>query len=210
MKNKLIALKKIKPINEDKYKDIDLDHLVLYSLGCLNKIGAELTYENAAVASFKLFPRKFSLSGFPEHPDSDRVMSSLSRCCNKPKQWVGGNSRQGFILTERSKRYLKETERLLNRKISKTRKASSQTRRKEAIVNEAKTTKAYEKFKAGKGNDISPAELCYLLQATLDSSKDVLRNNFYALKEYTNELQDKEVQEFNKFLEAKFKEFLLM
>ena len=62
-------IEKLQKIDETKYKNIGLDHLVMYAIGELDKMKADLSFENAVVASFKLFPKKFSLPGFPEYPD---------------------------------------------------------------------------------------------------------------------------------------------
>ena len=102
-------------IDEAKHRNIDLDHLVMFAVGQLEIVGTDLSFENAVVAAFKLFPRKFALLGFPSYPDAKRIHDCLFRCTYKTKQWLGGKTRQGFIVTERSKIYIKEAEHLLKR-----------------------------------------------------------------------------------------------
>jgi len=51
-------IEKLTPFDETKYENIDLDHLIMYVMGQLEKIGVDLSFENAVVASFKLFQHK--------------------------------------------------------------------------------------------------------------------------------------------------------
>ena len=201
-------LEELKPFIESKYKNIDLDHLMMYVIKELERIKVNLSYENAAVAAFRIFPKKFSLPGFPEYPDSNRVDQCLWRCSGKTRQWLGGKSRQGFNITTRSRVIFKESADLLEgRKSTKTR-AISQTRRKETILAETLDSSAYKKFLEGNGNLITEGELCFLLQGTLDSEKDTLKKNLDLLKMFADELERKEITTFLKWIESHFKGFL--
>lgn len=57
-------IKELTSFEELKYKNIDLDHLIMYAIDQIEKKGVDLSYENIVVAAFKLFPNKFSLQGF--------------------------------------------------------------------------------------------------------------------------------------------------
>jgi len=201
-------IEKLRPFSDGKYKNVDLDHLVMYAMGQLEEMNADLSFENAVVATFKLFPKKFSLSGYPTYPDSDRVMNCLNRCTFKSKQWLGGKSRQGFIITDRSKRIIAESEKLLNEKTVTKAKATSQTRRKENILADVISSAAYSKFNEGQGSAISEAELCYLLQGTLDSARETLRENLRSLKNFAEELKREDILKFLNWLEQHFQIFL--
>jgi hypothetical protein len=201
-------LKELKPFTETKYKNIDLDHLIMHVIKELEKIKVNLSYENTVVAAFKIFPKKFSLPGFPEYPDSNRVDQCLWRCSGKTRQWLGGKARQGFNITSRSRVIFKESADLLEgRKSTKTR-AISQTRRKETILAETLDSSAYKKFLEGNGNLITEGELCFLLQGTLDSEKDTLKKNLDLLKMFADELERNEIITFLGWIESHFKGFL--
>jgi len=201
-------LEGLKPFIESKYRNIDLDHLVMYAIKELERIEDNLSYENIVVAAYKIFPKKFSLPGFSEYPDSNRVEQCLWRCAGKTRQWLGGKTRQGFSITSKSRIIFNESVALLEgRKPTKTR-ALSQTRRKEAILAETVDSSAYRKFVDGKGNSITEGELCFLLQGTLDSKKDTLKKNLELLKMFADELEKKEVSNFLDWLENRFKRFL--
>lgn len=61
-------MKELKPFNPSTYGSIDLDRLVIYAIVKLEELGIELSLENIIVGTFKLFPNKFSLAGYPEFP----------------------------------------------------------------------------------------------------------------------------------------------
>lgn len=198
-------INKLEPMDESRYINVDLDHLIMYAVGALKKIQADLSLENVVVAAFKLFPKKFSLLGFPNYPDSLRVYSCLWRCTtDKKKQWLGGKIRQGFIITERGEKFINEAEEILQGTASKSNKANSQTRRKEAILAEIIRSSAFIKYKNGLSESITEAEFCFLLQGTLDSSKDVLRDNFLLLRQYAEELNRTDIKDFLDQLKIRF------
>ena len=206
--NQKDKIEKLKPFDDERYANVDLDHLAVYAMGELEKIGVDLSFENGVVAVFKLFPKKFSLPGFPLYPDSKRANDCFWRCADKRKKWLGGKSRHGFIITERSRRFIKEAEELLTIPITQKTKASSQTRRKELIISEVDISPVFSKYKEGKGESIKESELCHLLQGTLDSSKEILLQNLLSLKTFAEELDRKDILEFLVWLEQKFKEYL--
>lgn len=198
---------KLATIKEEKYINVDLDHLMIYAMGELSKLKVDMSFENGVVAAFKLFPKKFALVGYPEYPDSDRVMNCLNRCV-KPKHWLNGRPRQGFILNERSNKYIIETEHLLNGFTQEKSKAFSKTRRKELIIAELMKSPAYTKYLDGHGNRITESEMCNLLQGTLDSDKQILRDNLTSLKLFSEELERGEVNKFLDWLGEQFRSFL--
>ena len=203
-KEKIEKLRSLKPA---RYENLNLDYLVLYVMSKLQEIGADLSFENAIVAAFKIFPNKFSLLGYGEYPDGKRVHDSLFRCTHD-KQWLGGKTRQGFVITERSRVFIKEAKDLLAGRKTKKTKAASKTRRKEVLVKEALETPAYIKFKERKKDSITEGDICYLLQGTLDTPKDILSKNYLSLKSFATELGEKELRKFLDFIEERFGYFL--
>lgn len=201
-------IEKLGPINESKYENVDLNHLVMYAMGQLEEINADLSFENAVVAAFKIFPKKFSLLGFPEYPDSTRVEKRLRDCADRRKQWLGGKIRQGFVITNRGRRFIKEAENYLNGLYSEKTKAPSQTRRKESLLAEVTSSPAYLKHIKGQRDSISVAEFCFLLQGTLDSSREFLERNLTLLRQFSEELGRKDILEFLVWLEEHFAKFL--
>lgn len=199
----------LKPFDEAKYENVDLDHLIMYVMSQLDKIGADLSFENAVVAAFKIFPKKFSLLGYPSYPDSLRVYTCLWRCStDRKKQWLGGKIRQGFTITDRSKIFIQEAESLLAGLLPQKAKATSQTRRKELLLAEVVSSPGYTKYRTGQRDSVTEADVCFLLQATLDSSRETLRRNLDLLRTFAKELRRHDIAKFLNWLEQRFKNFL--
>lgn len=201
-------IEKLKPLNVAKYQNVDLNHLVMYAVGQLETIAADLSFENVVAASFKLFPKKFSLLGFPSYPDAKRVHDCLFRCTFKANQWLGGKTRQGFVITDRSKAFIKEAEDLLYGLRAKKTRVTSKTRRKEFLLEEVLSSPAYLKYANGQGDSITEGDFCFLLQGTLDSSRETLSKNLAVLKSFAGELQQGDILKFLDWLEDRFKDFL--
>jgi len=201
-------IEKLRPVDVAKYQHVDLNHLVMYAVSQLETIGADLSFENVVVASFKLFPTKFSLLGFPPYPDAKRVHDCLFRCTFKTNQWLGGKTSQGFILTDRSRRFIEVAEDLLYGLKSKKKRVTSKTRRKEFLLEEVLSSPAYLKYANGQGDGITEGDFCFLLQGTLDSSRETLSKNLAVLKSFAGELQHEEILKFLDRLEDRFTNFL--
>ena len=191
-------------IQSSLYVNIDLDHLVMYAVGELENLGVDLSFENISVACFKLFPSKFTLLGYPIYPDVKRTHDCLFRCTYKTKQWLGGKTAQGFIITERSRIFIQEAKDLLKGKTTQRVKADSKTRRKEAIISSVTQSIAYLKFQDENRENISNAEICFMLQCTLDSAPETLSRNLKSLKLFTAELENKNLYDFLCWVEKQF------
>lgn len=202
-------IESLKPFDRSKYENIALDYLVMFAMNELNNLEIPLTPENAAVACFKMFPNKFSMLGFSHYPDTTRVYSCLWRLSrDKKRQWLGGKAKQGFVLTEKSRFIIDKIDNILQSKVSIKKKSTSETRRQEMILKLITTTVAFKKYVLNDGDNITEEELCLLLQATIDSSKTVLRENLFSLKNFATELNNKEILLFLDFINKKFSNFL--
>jgi len=200
---------KLEPFDPANYDSIDLDRLVLYTAVKLKELGIELSLENIIVGSFKLFPKKFSLEGYMEFPDATRVEKSLWRCKGKKRQWIGGKTPHGYLINDKTMNISTQIEaQLTNKALKKEQKTPSRLRRKEGILKETKSSSAYSKYISGKKESISEADLCYLLQGTLDSSRETLRENFSLLTKFAEELHRKDILKFLDWLQKRFKYFM--
>ena len=202
-------IKKLKSLDVQTYNSIDLDRLVIYATVELASIGVELSLENIIVGTFKFFPKKFSLVGFPEFPDATRVEKCLWRCKGKKRQWIGGKTQHGYQITDTSKVIAEQTKaELSNTTVGEKQKVLSQTRRKELLIAELERSPAYAKYLKQQYDLISEADLCYLLQGTLDSSHTLLAKNFASLHKVLEELERRDIIQFLNWLGNHFKNFL--
>lgn len=202
------AIENLKPLDAAAYDAVDLDRLVVYAAAQLENIGAELSLENIVVAAFKLFPKKFSLPGYPEFPDAGRVEKSLWRSKGTRRRWIGGKTPHGYLLTDRTRMIASQTEEELCGHVGKKPKPTSRMRRKETILREVTASSAYSKYVAGNADAVSEAEFCYVLQATLDSSPEVLTENLVALKRIAEDLERRDILEVLTALEVRFPSLL--
>jgi hypothetical protein len=207
--NKVLA--ELQPLLSETYEGIGLDLLTIYAVGEVSERNIDLSYENIVVAAFRLFPKKFSLLGYPPFPDSERVHHVLRRhvYTKDPRnQWLRGKFAHGFELIERGREVLQEARQALAVTMPQHKKVLSHTRRFEKILDEVRRSPAYLKFLQGKCDLVSEAECCQALQGTLDSNRQVLLDNLRQLRTIANDLEQSDVVEFLNWLDDRFGTFL--
>jgi hypothetical protein len=204
------ALDDLKACPSRLYEGINLNWLVLFSVGVVEERRVDLSFEHIVIAAFRLFPRKFSLLAYPGHPDAKRVHDALWRCTYKNRQWLSGKTSQGFAFTERGRQELELARQAIDRAYSPRRKTLSQTRRFEKLLAEVKSAPAYAKYLRGARDSVSEAECCHVLQGTLDSDRRVLVDNLTKLRDMAAGLQEKDVVGFMDWLGRRFARFLEM
>ena len=201
-------IRKLKPFDPTRYDSIDLDSLVIVTIIELDKLRIELSIENIIVGAFKLFPKKFSLLGYPEFPEATRVEKSLWRSKGNKKQWRGGKTPNGYLITVRTRIIAEQTYNQLHKPNLKKPHITSRMRRKDIIMKMITNSPAYKKYIDEKKESITQADFCYLLQGTLDSSKDTLKQNLLSLNIFTEELKQQDLLQFLNWIEQQFKNFL--
>lgn len=156
-------LVKIAPKDEVGYDETSLPALVVYSLYWLHQWDFRRSIEAITVLSWKLFPSKFSMVGWPEYPDKERINRSLLQGGPKYRNWLTGAASKGFSLNERGIQIAVElTQRLgpplfsEGRAITKAitseflgKKSQPRTIEPEREVAKAKESRLFEKWKEG-------------------------------------------------------------
>jgi hypothetical protein len=189
------------------YLPVDKDRLILFVIDYLNQKCIETTFDKLTVAAFKLFPKKFSLIGFPEYPDAKTVDSCVTLHCVKTKGWVSGNAQTGYMITEKGKYFFDETKKILEGKIKVTRKYGTIPRRKEVtFVNLLKRTKAYKKYSQGKYEELSRSDIMEALKVPALSSSERIEKYLQKYLEYADRINDSSVVEFLQFIQRKLGE----
>ena len=185
---------------EGHYLALDKDRLVLFAVGFLETRKIEPTFDKVVAAAFRLFPKKFSLIGFPEYPDGRTIYYCVYNHCTLTKKWLSGNVQSGFRITDRGKYFLGETKKMLEGKIKVTRKYSIVAKRKElTFVNLLKKTEAYKKFVSGKRERITQSEILDALK-THGNSKDLIEKHLRKYLEYARRIDDLDAKKFLQFL----------
>lgn len=195
----------IREITEFKgdYLSLNKDRLVLSAVGFLESKKIEPTFDKIVAATFRLFPRKFSLIGFPEYPDGRTIYYCVYNHCTLTRKWLFGNVQSGFKITERGKYFLDETKKMLEGKIKPTKIYETVPRRKEAtFIAILRKTDAYKKYKSGKKEEITKSEIFEALK-TRPNSKDLTRFHLKRYFEYANRIGDFAVMQFLEFIRGK-------
>jgi len=201
-------LNQLKPFRPALYEGVNLNWLVLVSVQAVEDAKASLSFENIVVAAYRLFPDKFSLLSYPEHPDAKRVHDALWRCAYENRQWLIGKTSQGFAFTEKGRRELQKAREALAISNLPARKTFSQTRRFEKLMAEVREAPAFRKYLQKKETKVSEAECCHVLQGTLDSDKRILRDNLARLDEIARDLGQEDITKFLEWLRSRFACFL--
>lgn len=201
-------IRQLAPFDKNAYEKIDLDRLVIYAMITLHELGIELSWENIIVGTFKLFPNKFSIVGYPEYPDATRIEKCLWRCKGAKRHWIGGKTPHGYSVTDRTRLIFSQVKAQLYNINAPLQKEIPKTRRRERLLKEAMESKAFSKFTIGAKDSISEVDFCFMLQGTLDSPHEILRNNLIALKKISEELENEEMSGFLAWLEVRFQSFL--
>lgn len=156
-------LARIAPKEEVDYDEASLPALVVYSLYWLHQWDFRRSIEAITVLSWKLFPSRFSMVGWPEYPDKERINRSLLQGCPKYRNWLTGAASKGFSLNERGIQIADElTQRLGPPLFSEGRaitnaitseflgkKSQPRTIEPEREVAKAKESRLFEKWKEG-------------------------------------------------------------
>jgi hypothetical protein len=206
MENKeLIFFKNLKSTYDN---NVDLDRLIILAVDKLVKNNIEATFDNVVVTAFKLFPKRFSLTAFPEYPDGKRVHDCLWHCTYKTKMWLVGNAKSGYSLTNKGKYILEEAKKEITGQIKSDKKyVAEPVKRKEwYFITSIKNSSAFKKFLDNKKTEITDDEMLRTLMATNRTSHETLTKNFELLTKYAEKLNEKRVIDFLQFLKEKILE----
>ena len=187
------------------YDKISLDPLLIYVMSEMEKQGIRLSEPNMVVASWKMFPKKFSIFGWSQYPDSSRVSTGKWHLQDAKKKWITGDSNQ-YVITEKGRMAIRNAEELLDQgsgTLSSPRSPSN-TRKQDKIIAYIRKTDAFKKYK--KGKEITQFDLYDLLQCTLDSSGDALKENYDSLQVLAMEAKAEDIITFLNNIQKEFKE----
>lgn len=190
-----------------KYEDVDLNRLIVFTLGWLRDEGLPPSFENVAVGAFRLFPSKFSLRGF-DHPDSNRVNRALLQLGPKYRNWAVGSTSTGYNLTPLGEKVLIEARQILAggriARSPKRRDASSYTWDPASELNALKGTDSYRRFREGGVGQLKIDDVWHALGAFRYTPKEAIRERFVALKAIATEAGDSDALEFLDALRKRF------
>lgn len=185
------------------YMALDKDRLVLFAADYLETKRIEPTFDKIVATAFRLFPKKFSLIGFPEYPDGRTIYYCVYNHCTLNKKWLLGNVQSAFKVTERGRYFLDETRKMLEGAIVSTRTHQTNPRRKETtFISILKKTSAYKKYLQNEKERITKSDLLEALRVP-SNSKDLIQAHLTKYMEYAQRINESFVVKFLEFARSK-------
>lgn len=196
-----------KAFQTSRYEGLDLNRLVVFTLGWLRDASLPPTFENVSVAAFRLFPSKFSLRGY-DHPDSNRVNRALLQLGPKYRNWAVGSTQTGYNLTPLGEKELAEARRRLatgsGAPASKQRRSQRYTWDPASEIGDLKDTEAYGRFREGGLSALGLDDVWHALGAFRYTPKKAIQERIVALKSIATEAGDPDAHEFLEALRKRF------
>ena len=216
MKNKQNFLKELKAYPSDQYSDIRLYELVTIGILRLNQSKLETNFENITVILLRLFPDKFSLTYFPEFPDTIRVDNTLRLDC-KHMGVVKGNRPKGFVLTGKGQILGEKILQKIESGSGKVKSSANFSRNRFIkLVKGVTESSGYKKFVSKNLKEIKKFDVCESLHCTMNADEVHLRENLGTLTSHaiqTEKIPDykqvsKSVLSYLQFIESNWDELV--
>jgi hypothetical protein len=192
-----------KSFDPSSYENIDLNRLALYAIWFLEENSVPNTFENIAVASYLMFPEKFSLVGYEEYPDTARINRTLLQLRPKYRNWATGNVQRGYTLTSMGKTVVKQTKELLRNPGLQSRRSEPnkpRTRSLELEMERIIHSSVFQKFLEDERDEISRIEVWELLKAAPHTPPKVMREYIRRLQNDARESSHPESEKIVDFL----------
>jgi len=191
-----------------RYEGLDLNRLVVFTLGWLRNQGLPPTFENVSVAAFRLFPLKFALRGY-DHPDSNRVNRALLQLGPKYRNWAVGSTGTGFSLTPLGEAILREAGQRVaggaREPLAKP-ESAGYTWDPAGEISDLKKTEAYERFRDAGTARLSIDDVWHALGAFRYTPKEAIRERFVSLKSIAAAAGDTDALAFLDALRKQFEQ----
>ncbi|MCX6764316.1 MAG: hypothetical protein NTU58_01270 [Candidatus Nealsonbacteria bacterium] len=100
--------------DEEVYKKLGINELILFCVYSVNNSQENCTIERLVKECFTLFPKAFSFNNFPQWPDSRKLDRPLRALRNK--KLIKGDPKSKFSLTDLGKKTIKDTAKFLTQK----------------------------------------------------------------------------------------------
>jgi len=212
---RLEMFKKVcKQFHSGAYSSIDNNRLAVYAIKTLQLKRIPVTQEAVTVALFLSFPEKFSLIGFEQFPDAERVHRTLLQLGPKWRNWATGNTHTGYSLNENGERVfiqvdqaLRNPSRLARGLRLKTPKRP-RTRDLNREVKEIEETALFKEYLDGKRENFTEFAIWELLKSYPYAPKEALRDRFETMLECARLADRKDIIEFLKWVRTEFAKIL--
>lgn len=200
----------VSPNAPGTYENISYDDLITYvvfQLTSRDESSRSTIFEDIVAEAFRLFPRRFSLRGYPQWPDSAVVNKSWLRC-RTDKKLISGSVKDGFKLTPSGLKVADSVSRKLNQKPDPDFGGGLRSElRTQAgrLIRSLENSRQYREYKEnGDVDSYTDYDLSELLLALPDSPSSRLRTNLAHFRDTAELYQRVDVIEFLDRLESRF------
>jgi hypothetical protein len=208
--NRLETFKRIcKPFPYHAYQSIDNNRLAVYAIKVLQINRIPVTQEAVAVALFLFFPDKFSLVGFEQFPDAERVHRTLLQLGPKWRNWATGDTHHGFSLNKNGELEFRRIEEALKNPSKSTivprqRAVKPRTRDPDQEVKEIEGASLFKEYLDGKREGFNEFAIWELLKSYPYAPKEALKDRIEAMLECAKLADRKDIVQFLKWVREKF------
>jgi len=191
-KNFWNTLEKYKP---EQYQGEALAKLTTVGILKLHDAHIDASFENITITLHKLFPEKFSLINFPEHPDSNRVFRAMTIHCLEAGYVEGTLKRNSYLLTGKGRITAEESLERIESGVKSEKKQSELKRSKYIRLVEGVThSSGFKKFISKDYKQIKKFDICESLHCTMDVDEYHLKANLTLLTSHA--LSTKKISSF--------------
>lgn len=159
----------------EKYQNLTLEKLIIYSVARVIDSGEECTFERLVKECFERFPKSFGFYRYSQWPDSlklDRPLRKLREEC-----YITGGNETRFVLTKFGESYAKAVAKEIGSEILY-KKPSTGGRKEERILKKMKNSNEFQEYKKyGDKIAIDESQVRSLAYSTLETPLEVVIHN---------------------------------
>ena len=210
MKANKITLKLAQESELKELQKLSTESLIIWVIGKSRELGIKFTVEDITLECWIINPKKHSLRGYPQFPDSFVIIKRIFDMKGR-KGFLEGSSQNGFFLTEITRRRYADLVALISKKEVPNLSPKYAADRTISSIEEApykrlKKTPAYEKYSSNRVNEIVETDFLYFYginwhtKDTIAESK--IKNTDLIVKSFSD--KDHILDEVHKYLNEKF------
>ena len=161
-------------------RKLSTEKLIIWIVGKSIELNIPFSPEDIVIESWLINPEKHSMRKFTQYPDTQVILKRIGEMKGK-KGLLSGSETIGYKLTDISKViFANIVQQVESKRLITVKGAKSANREMTSIdetpYNRLKKTSAYEKFKAGRLNEIVESDFLYFYGITWHSKKSFIQN----------------------------------
>ena len=198
-----MKIDKLKMFEENKYSEIGMNELIVYTTFKLSEEKSTITREELVLGAFKLFPKKFSLKGHNDWPDSAVIDKRWLDC--RHKEYLSGTNTEGLSILPKGIELVQLTEKKLKISSNQNKYRKDNRTRSGKISTIMQNSDGYKKFlKNNNIDEINEFDLREILHCTMDSTQEILSQSYVELSQHLKASNENEMLVFLENIKKKY------